>query len=99
MRRSFFAILFVWLSAAAVSAQDYSNYAEQTNRLNALTKAYPSLTSLRSIAKTNGGKDIWLLTIGSGKTESKPAIAVVGGTEGSHLLGTEMAIGFAENLL
>ncbi|MES2329853.1 MAG: M14 family metallopeptidase [Bacteroidota bacterium] len=99
MRRSLFATLFLWLSAAAVSAQDYSNYAEQTNRLNALTKAYPTLTSLKSIAKTNGGKDIWLLTIGSGKTDSKPAIAVVGGTEGTHLLGTEMAIGFAENLL
>ncbi|MEO7532097.1 MAG: M14 family metallopeptidase [Sediminibacterium sp.] len=98
MRRTFFVTLFALLSAA-VSAQDYSNFAEQTNRLNALSKAYPALTSLKSLGKTNGGKDIWLLTIGSGKTESKPAIAVVGGTEGSHLLGTEMAIGFAENLL
>jgi hypothetical protein len=99
MRRTLFATVFLWLAATAVSAQEYSNYAEQTNRLNALTKAYPSLSSLTSLGKTNGGKDIWLLTIGSGKAESKPAIAVVGGTEGSHLLGTEMAIGFAENLL
>jgi hypothetical protein len=98
MRISFYATLFVLLSATA-PAQEYSNYAEQTNRLNALTKAYPALTSLRSIAKTNGGKDIWLLTIGTGKTETRPAIAVIGGTEGNHLLGTEMAIGFAENLL
>jgi len=98
MRQSLFATLFV-LFAASLSAQEYSNYAEQTNRLNALTKAYPGLTTLISLTKTNGGKDIWLLTIGSGKTESKPAIAVVGGTEGNHLLGTELAIGFAENLL
>ena len=98
MRQSLFATLFV-LFAASLSAQEYSNHAEQTNRLNALTKAYPSLTTLISLTKTNGGKDIWLLTIGSGKTESKPAIAVVGGTEGNHLLGTELAIGFAENLL
>jgi hypothetical protein len=99
MRRTLFATLFLWLAATAASAQEYSNYAEQTNRLNALTKTYPALTSLTSLGKTNGGKDLWLLTIGSGKTESKPAIAVVGGTEGSHLLGTEMAIGFAESLL
>ncbi len=98
MRQSLFAILFV-LFAVSLTAQEYSNYAEQTNRLNALTKAYPGLTTLISLTKTNGGKDIWLLTIGSGKTESKPAIAVVGGTEGNHLLGTELAIGFAETLL
>jgi hypothetical protein len=98
MRRTLSTTLFVLL-AAVVSAQEYSNNAEQANRLQALTKAYPGLATLKSLTKTNGGKDIWLLTIGTGKTETKPAIAVVGGTEGSHLLGTEMAIGFAENLL
>jgi hypothetical protein len=98
MRKTFFAMLFVLL-AAGLQAQEYSNNAEQNNRLNALVKAYPALASLTSLVKTNGGKDIWLLTIGSGKPESKPAIAVVGGTEGNHLLGTELAIGFAENLL
>ncbi|MEN9684824.1 MAG: hypothetical protein RLZZ28_610 [Bacteroidota bacterium] len=98
MRRSVFASLCL-LFLAGASAQEYSNNAEQNRRLNALAKEYPSLTSLQSLVKTNGGKDIWLLTIGSGKTASKPAIAVIGGTEGNHLLGTEMAIGFAENLL
>ena len=34
-----------------------------------------------------------------GQHDNKPAIAVVGGVEGNHLLGTELAIGFAENLL
>jgi CO dehydrogenase/acetyl-CoA synthase alpha subunit len=97
MRRTLFTTLLLWL-AAAVSAQDYSNFAAQTSRLDALTKAYPDLAKLTSLGKTTGGKDIWLLTIGTGKTENKPAIAVVGGTEGTHLLGTEMAIGFAENL-
>ncbi len=98
MRQSLFALCLLLLAGSA-SAQDYSNYAEQNNRIQALVKAWPQLVSVRSLAKTNGGKDIWLLTIGTGKTESKPAIAVVGGTEGQHLLGTELAIGFAENLL
>ena len=40
-----------------------------------------------------------MLTIGSGKTETKPAMAVVGGVDGKHLLGVELAIGFAEKLL
>lgn len=98
MRRTLLTVCFAALCMAAM-AQDYSDYAAQTGRLNALAKAYPELAHLTSLGKTNGGKDIWLLTLGSGKPETKPAIAVVGGTEGSHLLGTELAIGFAENLL
>ena len=92
MRRFFWVVLFANM-ALGLSAQEYSNYDQQTTRVNALAKSYPSLVSVRSLVKTNGGKDIWLITIGTGKTEIKPAIAVIGGTEGSHLLGTEMAAG------
>jgi hypothetical protein len=81
------------------SQTDYSNYSHQTNRLSKLSKDYPQLIKLKSITKTAGGKDIWMLTIGNGNTESKPAIAIAGGVEGNHLLGTELAIGFAEKLL
>lgn len=77
----------------------YSNFSQQTNRITALAKNYPQLVKQRSLVKTAGGKDIWQLTIGTGNTESKPGIVVVGGTEGDHILGTELAIGFAENLL
>ena len=98
MRKIIFVTLYVLL-AGGVHAQAYSSYAEQNNRLNALVKAYPTVASITSLTKTNGGKDIWLLTIGLGNTSSKPAIAVIGGTEGNHLLGSELAIGFAENLL
>src|SRR5689334_5965645 len=78
---------------------NYSNFSQQTNRLNALAKSYPQLAKLRSLTKTTGGKDIWQITIGNGNTEAKPAIVVVGGVEGNYLIGTELAIGFAENLL
>ena len=82
----------------SVHAQtDYSNYSQQNTRINNLAKN--SLAKVTSIAKTAGGKDVWMITIGTGNTTSKPAIAVVGGVEGNHLLGTEMAIGCAESLL
>src|SRR3954470_10987180 len=81
-------------------AQDnYSNLAAQASRLTALTIKYPQLAKLNSLTKTSGGKDIWQLTIGNGNTDAKPALVVVGGTEGHYILGTELAIGFAENLL
>ena len=83
----------------AYSQTGYSNYAQQQARLNALSKNYPSLIKLKSIATTQGGKEIWQLTIGTGSTDKKPAIAIVGGVEGNHLLGTELAIAFAESLL
>ncbi len=79
--------------------QGYSNFSQQTSRINALAKNYPQLAKVRSLAKTAGGKDIWQITIGSGNTANKPAIAVVGGVEGNYIIGTELAIGFAENLL
>ncbi len=40
-----------------------------------------------------------MLEIGSGDRTAHPAIAVVGGVEGAHLLGQELAVGFAEKLL
>lgn len=92
----FCAVLF---SSVAMAQNNYSNYAQQTSRLNALAKNYPQLAKLRTLTKTTGGKDVWQLTLGSGDADTKPAIVIAGGTEGNHILGTELAIGFAENLL
>ncbi len=77
----------------------YSNFTQQTNRINALAKNYPQFAKLRSLTKTTGGKEIWQITIGTGNTETKPAIVIAGGIEGNYLLGMELALGFAENLL
>ncbi|MDZ4709205.1 MAG: M14 family metallopeptidase [Saprospiraceae bacterium] len=92
--------LFLLIFLSFINAQTgYSNYSQQTARLNSLARTYPQLTKLHSLIKTAGGKDIWQLTIGSGNMDTKPALVVVGGVEGNYLIGTELAIGFAENLL
>jgi len=98
MRNFLFFILLV-LSHGLTTAQGYSDHAKQTARLQALAKSNPQLAKLRSLVKTAGGKDVWQLTIGTGKVDEKPAIVVVGGVEGNHILGTELAIGFAESVL
>lgn len=100
--RKIFSLMLCLAAGYNVFAQTptgYSNFSQQTNRLNALAKAYPQLAKLRSLTKTTGGKDIWQLTLGSGDVDAKPALLIVGGTEGKHLLGTELAISFAEDLL
>lgn len=79
--------------------QDYSNHNQVTARLEALVNAYPSLVSLESLAQTSGNRDVWVLSIGSGEVTERPAVAVIGGGYGDRLLGTELAVSFAEQLL
>jgi hypothetical protein len=87
------------LFCVAQTQVDYSNNAGIARRVKSLADKYPQLVKSRALTQTSGGKTIWMLTIGSGKPETKPAMAVVGGVDGKHLLGVELAIGFAEKLL
>jgi hypothetical protein len=77
----------------------YRSFSEISRKTEALAREYPALCSVKSLVITAGGKDILVLTIGTGEKDQKPAIAVLGGIEGNYLLGRELAIGFAEKLL
>ena len=85
--------------AVTISAQEWNNQAQITKRAQALRDKYPDKVELKSLGKTALGHDIWVLTLGKGERSKHPAIAIVGGVDGRHLLGVEMAIGVAENLL
>ncbi len=87
------------VDAYAQNQTDYSNRQQLAQRVKTLASRYPKWVKSQSMTKTLGGADIWMLSIGSGALEQKPAIALVGGVEGDHLLGVELAIGFAEKLL
>jgi hypothetical protein len=80
-------------------AGQYNNYSRMTQTIKTLASEYSSICSARSLIKTEGGKDIWLLSVGTGDRDNKPAIAIIGGIEGNHLLGKELALGFASSLL
>ena len=88
---------FLFFAGVSWSAfgQDYNNSSQLAQRLRTLANSSQNV-SLQSITKTLGGKDIWMLSIGTGDVDSKPAMAIVGGVEGKHLLGVEMATRFAE---
>jgi hypothetical protein len=77
----------------------YSDFKSMSQKVARLASDFPSLCSVKSIAKTAGGKDIWAISIGSGERDSKPGIAVVGGVDGGYILSRELALGFAENIL
>ena len=77
----------------------YLNYIQKSGTIRALGTQYPGLCSVSSLFKTPGGNNIWLITIGTGNRDSKPGIAIVGGVDGKYLIGSELAVGFAEKLL
>lgn len=77
----------------------YSDYQSLIQKTDMLAKKYPSLCNVKTLGKTEGGRDIRVLTIGTGKSDEKPAMAVIGGIEGSYTAGREIVSGFAESLL
>lgn len=89
----------VLIMAGPKVAGQYRDHATMTRDMYNLAKANPSLCEIKSLVKTETGKDIYVLTIGTGDKGKKPGIAVLGGVEGSYILGREIAAGFAENIL
>ncbi|MDT8414223.1 MAG: M14 family metallopeptidase [Flavobacteriaceae bacterium] len=92
-----FFLAIVPFSQVVSSQNNYPTLTEITQRLQKLNNN--KAATLSSIAKTSGGQDIWVLKIGVGDLDNKPAIAVVGGAEGFHVLSVELALQFAEQLV
>jgi hypothetical protein len=82
-----------------IAQNQYSNYKAAIQKIDGFTKEKSTLCSARSLVKTEAGKEIMVLTIGTGDKDNKPGIAVIGGVEGSYVLGKELALGFAGSLL
>lgn len=92
--------LIVALSVMPARAQKkYSDFKTLSDNINSLAERYPSVCKVNPLCRTAAGRDIWLITAGAGDTGSKPGVAVIGGVEGNHLLGCELAYGFAEKLM
>jgi hypothetical protein len=95
---SWFMMASMGFSASAIAqSADYPTLSQINQRIQQVAKN--SNATLTSLVKTAGGKDIWALKVGTGSLDEKPAIAVVGGVEGFHVLSTELAIQFAEKLV
>lgn len=92
--------LSLCIGTLSVKAQNqYNNFASMSQSLAALGRDYPALCVVKPLIKTEGGREIWVITIGTGNKDNKPGIAVFGGVEGNHILGKELASGFAATLL
>ena len=80
----------------------YYDYPEVNQALEALHKAYPALTSIESIGKSEEGRDIMVLTIHNPKTGdelSKPGVWVDGNIHGNEIQAGEVCLYYANMLL
>ena len=95
-----FSGLLFCFSTLHLSAQtDYRNYSKLSQKIKNLHSNYSSLSKLEVLTTTVGGHKIWALTLSKGNAKNKPAIAIVSGVDGKHILGPEMAVSIAENIL
>ncbi len=90
---------FLFAPFLGMSQSNYPTNAQTAQRLQKIASDHSQITKLESLTKTDGGADIYVLRIGTGDVDNKPGIVVVGGVEGFHLLGTELALQFAEQLV
>jgi hypothetical protein len=99
MRILILSLVITAYTLQGAAQNQYRSFSEISRKAETLARDYPALCSVKSLVKTAGGKDIFVISIGTGEKEQKPAIAVVGGVEGNYLVGRELAMGFAENML
>ncbi len=97
MKRLFLTFLMGILLIPVTAQNNYPTNQQVNQRLQKLNN--DRTAKLTALVKTEGGQDIWVLKIGTGDLDNKPAIAVVGGAEGFHVLSVELALQFAEHLV
>ena len=90
---------FLYLISISGFTQDYPDLAEQEKQLKALAEKFADITDLKLLNKTNGDKSVWVLSVGKGDKDNHPAIAVVGGVDGSMPVSSALSLQFAEKLL
>lgn len=95
----FSGLLFCFTTIQISAQTDYSNYSKFSQRLKTLQSQNASNSKLETLTTTVGGHKIWTLTLSKGDAKNKPAIAIVSGVDGMHILGPEMALQIAENIL
>jgi len=88
------------LSQAALADQPavegYADY--DAYRLQLESIGHSEYAKLESLGRTRGNREVYLLTIGSGKPDDRPALLIVGSVHPPHLLGSELAVRMARHL-
>ena len=91
-------LLLVGIDVRANPAlEGYANEAAFQERLKKLDES--DLARVTSLGKTVGGREVSLITLGSGDIENRPAILIVGNVQAAQVVGSEAVLRMAERLV
>lgn len=77
----------------------FLTYDELTAQVRGWADAMPGVLRLESLAKTEEGRDVWLLTVGRDPDRLRPAAWMDGNIHASELAGSSVCLGVVEDLL
>ncbi|MCA9719714.1 MAG: peptidase M14 [Myxococcales bacterium] len=77
----------------------YLDHAQLTAQLRTWATQHPDFIRLRALTTTEGGRELWLLTIGPRPDEPRPALWVDANMHASELCGSNVALAVAEELI
>ncbi|RTZ03919.1 peptidase M14 [Flavobacterium bomense] len=89
--------LFVLCFGITHAQKDYLNYENLTKSLKELD-AKSKYCTVKSIGKSSGGREIWVVTI-SESTTPKPALLITAGLDGKYRAGTQITLKMIDNVL
>jgi hypothetical protein len=110
-KKSLITVALMALAVTLLQAQEikvplrfdfYYSYEQVTEALKALNKAYPELTTLDQVGRSEEGRIIWALTINNpktGKPLEKPGVYADGNIHGNEIQATEVCLYLANRLL
>jgi hypothetical protein len=110
-RRSLLTVMLAIIVTVMLQAQEvkvplrfdfYYSYEKVVEGLKALNAAYPQLTSLDQVGRSEEGRIIWAMTINNPKTGeplSKPGVYADGNIHGNEIQATEVCLYLANRLL
>ena len=88
--------------APAVKAQDTAPYhdgASLSSAVREIQDRHGNLVQVLEVARTPGGNAVQAVRLGAGEgVETRPALLVIAGAYGPHLVGTEVALHVAQSL-
>lgn len=92
------------ITTPLASAQDvpiplsgYATFTQMEKRLEKLAES--PYATVKSLGVTKGNRNLWLLTISKSEAQQRPAIVVVGNVVGAHVLGRELSLRMAEQMV
>jgi hypothetical protein len=87
---------------AAADYTKYHTYDELTAALRELSKAHASMAKLVEVARSRDGRTVWAIEIANPAgtpVAQRPALMIAANFEGDQLIGSELALYVAEQLL